>query len=231
MNGSIAVRWLFMISVFTFLIYGGIDFTISKMDPLLNEHSQVSFADDQVALVDDQVAFADDDDDEDKDERKREGKQKSPYKDVFEQVGKLAMIFGAISFTWFLMKKKLASKVVHVRKFAKWFYQAHIYTGWLAFGLVAAHGTYFALTKWEEDDVITGLIAAGILVVLVVMGIVLKSRRDAKVRKAHFVLAIVWLIAAMIHTTDTIPMILLVLGGSWGIIWLFERRERQLQNG
>ncbi len=149
----------------------------------------------------------------------------SPYKDIFELAGKGAIALGGLSLAWVLMKRKMASKVPLVRKISKWFYKWHAYAAWGAFVLVIAHGIFFVLTEFLEDDTITGILAFAILVAIIIYGLMLTRRRKPKTRKTHLILAFSWVVITFIHAGDTLPIILAVVAGSWLLVWYIERRH------
>jgi hypothetical protein len=177
--------------------------------------------DDHSAVVQSTMTASDDDHDE------REEKEESPYQEVFNWVGKLSVILGAFSLSWVMMKRKRVSKVIPVRKMANLFYRLHRYTGWTAFVLIVAHGAYYIIFEWFKDEMITGLLAFVTLVALVGYGILLSRRRLPHDRRVHFGVAIFWVVMTVIHALDAIPLLLFVIGLSYGLIWWFERRSLQ----
>jgi hypothetical protein len=130
--------------------------------------------------------------------------ESSPYEEIFAWLGKLAVISGALSLSWYTMKSRRVSNVASVRKTANLLYQIHKLTGWSALVLVLIHGTYFIIAKKLELDTITGALAFIMLVAVATTGMFIK-------RRVHFVLSLVW-------------ACLTVIGLSCGFIWWFERR-------
>lgn len=165
------------------------------------------------------TAYADDDEYEEDDDE-----DESPYEEVFKWVGKLAVISGALSLSWYLMKRKRVSKIPPVRKTANLFYRLHTYTGWVALALVIAHGAYFLVVEKFEDDTISGLLAFGLLLTLAIYGILLNRHRLPRYRRVHFILALVWVVATVIHAGDAIPLLVVVVGLSYGYLWWLERK-------
>jgi Na+/melibiose symporter-like transporter len=139
----------------------------------------------------------------------------------------LAVAVGALSLAWYLMKRKLKSTNPKVRKLAKYFFNWHTWAGWIAFAIILAHGVYFVLTEFGEDDTITGIIAFAFMVSLIIVGLFLQAKRSKTKRMTHFVLAIVWCVATVIHAEDAIPLLLVVLGGSFALVWLLEKRGNE----
>jgi hypothetical protein len=173
------------------------------------------------------IAYADDDDGDDEHEHHygehKEGDD-APYEEAFKLIGKLAIVLGALSLSWYLMKRKRVSKIMPVRKTANVFYRLHTYAGWSALVLVVAHGVYFFVYEWLDGDTISGLFAFVTFVALAVYGVLLSRRRLPKNRRIHFVLALVWVVLTIIHAGDAIPLLIVVVGASYGLIWFLERR-------
>lgn len=160
----------------------------------------------------------------DEDER-AEKENEAPYEEVLKWIGKLAVVSGALSLSWYLMKRKRASKIKPVRKVAHLFYRYHLYAGFGALVLVLVHGAFFLVYERLEDDTVTGLIAFLLLVALAIYGLIVNRTRLANHRKAHFALAVVWAMATVIHAGDAIPLFLFVTGASYGLLWWLERRS------
>ncbi len=184
-----------------------------------------------VAIQSPIIAYADDDyEDEHEEHSDRHGEHNeeddAPYEEVFKFIGKLAVVLGALSLSWYLMKRKRVSKTMQVRKVANFFYRLHTYAGWSALVLVVAHGAYFVVYEWLDDETITGLLAFVTLVALAVYGVLLSRHRLPKNRRVHFALAVGWVVLTIIHAGDAIPLLLVVVGASYGLIWMLERRTK-----
>jgi hypothetical protein len=172
-----------------------------------------------------QVVHADADDDYEREERSNE---ESPYEEIFAWVGKLAVIMGALSMSWYFVKRKRVSKIDSVRKFANFLYSLHKVTGFGALFLIIAHGTYFFWNEWPELETITGLLAFVMLITLVIYGIRLNRQLLPRTRRIHYILALIWIVVTIIHATDAIPLLVVVIGLSYGYIWLIERKQAKI---
>jgi hypothetical protein len=150
--------------------------------------------------------------------------QPTPYEEIFAWLGKLGVMLGALSLSWFMMKRKRVSNVMSVRKTANLFYRMHKATGWSALVLVVIHGAYFIFFKWLETDTITGLLALMMLIMVTIYGVLLSRRRLPRARCIHFGLSLIWVLLTIIHAVDAIPFLLVVIGLSYGFIWWLERR-------
>lgn len=84
----------------------------------------------------------------------------------------------------------------------------HMLLGWITLAVAAAHGVYYLLLwpfRWFE--VITGVVALGILALLVPIGLRLNAKIKAKQKSKrnhalHFTIAIVFIIAMVVHAAS-----------------------------
>jgi hypothetical protein len=168
--------------------------------------------------------------DSDEDDREYGTEEESQYEEIFELIGKLAVFLGALSLSWYVMKRKRVSKIKSVRKFSNLFYLLHKITGWNALLLIVTHGAYFLWNEWPEIETLTGLLAFTALVTLIIYGMKLQRRLLAQTRRIHFILAFIWVGVTIIHATDAIPLLILVVGSSYLLIWLLERKHAKELN-
>jgi hypothetical protein len=185
----------------------------------------IVFPNENIIIVQPTMTVYADDDDLAEHHEERNDEEEGPYEEAFKWIGKLAVVLGALSLSWYLMKRKRVSKNMQVRKVANVFYRLHTYTGWGALVLVIAHGVYFVVYNWLEDDTITGLLAFILLTALGIYGVLLSRRRVPRYRRIHFGLALLWLILTVVHADDAIPLLVIVVGSSYGLIFWLERRQ------
>jgi hypothetical protein len=141
----------------------------------------------------------------------------------FKTLGTIAIVCGALSFTWLLFKNKLTSSSVPIKKLGKLFYTIHTYTGWAALLIVLVHGTYYLITKLNDKSIYTGIAAFLLLFTLAGYGYLIKRVRNMHMRKVHFLLSFVWIIAIMLHAGGAFITTALITLVIWGFIWLLER--------
>jgi hypothetical protein len=142
--------------------------------------------------------------------------------DPFKFLGTLAIICGAISFSWFRLKKKLASPSRPIKKLAKIMYAAHTYTGWIALILIVIHGAYYLITKLNDPSIFSGLAAFLLLLALAIYGWLMKRKPNKQMRKMHFLLSNLWLLALLVHAGGNFILVVAVTLMIWAIIWIIE---------
>jgi len=118
---------------------------------------------------------------------------------LFKLLGNGAVLVGALSFSWYLFKKKLKSPYLIIKIAAKKAYHIHTYAGWAALILIAIHGGYFLITDFKNKNNLTGAAAFFILLSLAVYGYILKRKKKKTLRIAHFCLSLMWIAAILIH--------------------------------
>jgi hypothetical protein len=148
----------------------------------------------------------------------------------FKLLGTIALVCGAISFSWLRFKKKLTSSALPIKKLGKLLYVIHTYTGWAALIIIAVHGGYYLITKLNDDKIFTGLAAFLLLAALAGYGYMIGKVRNRNIRKVHFLLSFVWIVVLAFHaggafiTTTVITLLL------WGFIWILERYTQDKQS-
>ncbi|GHI00745.1 hypothetical protein [Neobacillus kokaensis] len=121
--------------------------------------------------------------------------------EFFKLFGNGAIIAGTLSFSWYLLKKKLKSPFEYVKIAAKKVFSFHTYFGWTALALVVIHGGYYLITDFKKPDNLTGAAAFLLLLFLAAYGYLLKRNKKRKktLRSAHFILSIMWIAALLVH--------------------------------
>jgi hypothetical protein len=146
---------------------------------------------------------------------------------IFKLLGNGAVLAGALSFSWYLFKKKLKSPFQVIKTAAKKAHSVHTYVGWIALALVAVHGGYYLITDFKNENILTGAAAFLLLLCLAGYGYILKRKKKKTVRSAHFILSIMWIAAILIHgggfvVACGIGMAVLFVGVTW-----LERRTKR----
>jgi hypothetical protein len=145
---------------------------------------------------------------------------------IFLTLGTLAVISGAVSFSWFFLKKKLKSPSILIKKLAKIFNVAHYYTGWIALIFIAIHGTYYLFTKLDDPNIFSGLAAFILILTLAIYGYKLKRKPNRFIRKTHFLLSLLWIVALVVHTGGTFILVASITLMIWAIIWIVELKTK-----
>ncbi|WP_139489200.1 hypothetical protein [Brevibacillus dissolubilis] len=89
-----------------------------------------------------------------------------------------------------------------VRKIWAFFYTRHILFGWIVTAAAVAHSVYFLVfLPRSMTPVYSGLIALGVMAVLVVLGVFLdkKARGNKTIRMAHTVLGVLFMAGLFYH--------------------------------
>ncbi|MCH6267341.1 MULTISPECIES: hypothetical protein [Neobacillus] len=139
---------------------------------------------------------------------------------IFKLMGNGAILAGALSFSWFLLKKKLKSPFPIVKVGARKAHSLHTYTGWAALALVVIHGGYYLIKEFTKTDNLTGASAFLLLLCLAIYGYVLDRKKKKPIRSAHFVLSILWIAAVLVHgggfaVGTGVTMAVLYIGVTW----------------
>jgi hypothetical protein len=146
----------------------------------------------------------------------------------FLTLGTIAIVCGAINFSWFLLKRKLTSSSRPIKKLAKIFYAVHTYTGLLSLGLIVIHGSYYLITKLQDTlNIFSGLAAFLLILALAMYGWRMRKKPNNTMRKTHFLLSNVWLLALIVHAGGTFIQIVAVTLMIWAIIWVVEIATKQ----
>lgn len=145
----------------------------------------------------------------------------------FTLLGNIAIACGAISYWWFLFKKKLISPSKSLKNTAKRLYFIHTYTGWIALILIIIHGGYYLITDLHNPKLLTGIIAFLLLLTLAIYGWLYKRVKNKFMRTSHFILGNVWLVALLVHAGGffiTMVVVTLVL---WGVIRIVDSSSKK----
>lgn len=118
---------------------------------------------------------------------------------IFKLLGNVSILFGGLSFSWFLLKKKLKSPLKLVKTAAKKLYSFHTTFGFIGLILVVVHGGYFLITDFSNRNTFTGLAAFLILACLAAYGYIFKRSKNKVLKKVHYYLSYVWIVAILIH--------------------------------
>lgn len=134
---------------------------------------------------------------------------------IFKLLGNIAILLGALSFSWFLLKKKLKSSAKFIKTLAKKSYSFHTVFGFSGLILVAIHGGYYLITDFSNHNTLTGIAAFLIMACLGAYGYYFKRSKNKVLKKIHYVLSYVWIIAILIHGGG------FVIATAAGLLFLF----------
>ncbi|NGM84293.1 hypothetical protein G5B47_17930 [Paenibacillus sp. 7124] len=142
----------------------------------------------------------------------------------FKLLGTIAVVCGAVSFSWMGFKKKLKSTSLPVRKLGKLLHRVHQFKGWTALVLILVHGAYYLITKLHDDKIFTGLAAFLILLALAGYGWLIKRVRNKWMRKVHFFLSLIWIPLLLLHAGGSAIVTGVITAVVWAGAALLERR-------
>ncbi|BCG57199.1 hypothetical protein [Paenibacillus sp. URB8-2] len=146
--------------------------------------------------------------------------------ELFKWLGTMAVVCGAVSFSWVRFKKKLRSSSLPVQKLGKLLHRIHQFMGWTALALILVHGAYYLITRLQDDKIFTGLAAFLILLTLAGYGWLIKRVRNKWMRKAHFFLSLMWIPLLLLHAGGSAILTAVITAVVWvGVTFL----ERQAQ--
>jgi hypothetical protein len=151
--------------------------------------------------------------------------------ELFKNMGTIAIICGAVSFTWLLLKRKLASPSQIVKQLSRWALKVHTWFGWAALILVLVHGGYFLITKFQDHKTLSGLASFAVLLALGGYGWTIRRfKRESKtLRFTHRLLSFVWIPVLLLHAGGSVIGTAAGTVGSWVLIWLIERAASRQQ--
>lgn len=145
----------------------------------------------------------------------------------FTLLGNIAIALGAISYWWFLFKKKLASPSKPLKKWGKRLYSVHTYTGYTALILVIIHGSYYLVTKLNDPKILTGIAAFVIMLALATYGYLYRRVKNKFMRTSHFMLSNIWLVALFIHAGGFFFFMVVVTIALWAVIHFIDKKKKQ----
>ncbi|MCM2533133.1 hypothetical protein NDK43_12920 [Neobacillus pocheonensis] len=118
---------------------------------------------------------------------------------IFKLLGNGAILLGALSFSWFLLKKNLKSSSKLIKTIVKKSYSFHTVFGFVGLILVVIHGGYYLITDFSNHNTLTGIAAFLIMACLAGYGYYFKKSKNKLLKKVHYYLSFVWIIAIFIH--------------------------------
>jgi hypothetical protein len=143
--------------------------------------------------------------------------------EIFKTLGTIAVFLGASSFSWFWFKKKLKSPSIWVRRTGRLLHSVHKLLGWATLIIVAVHGTYFLITKSQDNKIYTGLAGFAILLTLVGYGFFINKIRNKWTRTVHRSLGLLWVPVLLLHAGGTAIAAVIASLAVWLVVWLLER--------
>lgn len=146
------------------------------------------------------------------------------FEDLFENFGNVAILCGMISYSWIIFKKKLKSPSKAVKKWVGKLFALHPYVGGTSLSLAVLHGAFY-FTDIDDEDYFTGIASILLLVTVVIYGWLIKRIRNPYIRKTHFVMSSLWVIAILIHAGDFMMLMIVSIGFIWLIITWYEKRQ------
>ena len=150
--------------------------------------------------------------------------EKSPLHEVFNWFGTLAIIGGAVTYSWVRFKKKLNSQSPWIKRFSKLLFRVHNIVGYAILILGMAHGVYYLVTeKLAHKGMLSGIAAFVLLLVVGVYGFLIRRLKNKYTKKVHFWVSNVSLIALLIHAGGSFIGPAAATLAIWGIVEIAER--------
>jgi hypothetical protein len=151
------------------------------------------------------------------------GEESGGIGEIFKTLGTISVFLAAVSFSWFWFKKKLKSPSMLVRRTGKLLYAVHKLLGWATLIIIAAHGSYFLITKPGENNIYSGLAGFVILLMIVGYGFFINKVRNKWMRTVHRSLGLLWVPVLLIHAGGSAVVAVIACLAVWVLIWLLER--------
>ena len=150
--------------------------------------------------------------------------EKSSLREMFNWFGTIAIIGGAITYSWVRFKKKLKSSSPFIKKFSMLLFRVHNIIGYVILILVTAHGAYYLITeKLTRKGILDGIAAFLLLLTVGVYGFLIRRIKNKYTRKVHFWVSNASLIALLIHAGGSFILPAAGTLAVWGIFGLAER--------
>ncbi|MDN4078824.1 hypothetical protein QYF52_12835 [Paenibacillus polymyxa] len=156
------------------------------------------------------------------------GKGSGGNGEIFNTLGTISVFLGAATFCWFWFKKKLRSPSMLVRKAGKLFHSLHKLLGWATLILIAIHGVYFLITKFQDHKTFSGLAAFAIILAISGYGFYINKVRNKWMRTIHRILGLLWVPVLLLHAGGSAIMAVIATLAIGGLVWILERTEGRL---
>lgn len=154
--------------------------------------------------------------------------EESSLREMFNWFGTIAIIGGAITYSWVRFKKKLTSSSSFIKKFSKLLFRVHNVIGYVILILGTVHGVYYLITeKLTSKGVLNGIAAFLLLLTVGVYGFLIRRLKNKYTKKVHFWVSNASLIALLIHAGGSFIMPAVGTLAVWGIFELAERTASQ----
>ncbi|AHM68620.1 hypothetical protein LK13_12360 [Paenibacillus polymyxa] len=143
--------------------------------------------------------------------------------EIFNTLGTISVFLGAASFCWFWFKKKLRSPSMLVQKAGKLFHSLHKLLGWATLILIAVHGVYFLIIKFQDHKTYSGLAAFAIILAISGYGFYINKVRNKWMRTIHRILGLLWVPVLLLHVGGTAIMAVIATLAVGGLVWTIDR--------
>ncbi|WP_047152913.1 hypothetical protein [Aneurinibacillus tyrosinisolvens] len=145
----------------------------------------------------------------------------------FTLLGNAAIACAAMSYWWFLFKKKLTSPSKPLKKIGKRIYSLHTYTGWAALVLIIIHGGYYLITDLHNSKLLTGIAAFLLLLALAIYGWLYRRVRNKFMRTSHFILSHAWLLILFFHAGGFFIFMAVATLILWGVVRMIDSSAKK----
>lgn len=156
--------------------------------------------------------------------------KKSPFREIFNWFGTMAIIGGTITYSWVLFKKKLKSQTPILKKFSKQLFRVHNVVGYAILVLGTVHGAFYLFTeKLAHKGMLSGIAAFVLLSAVGVYGFLIRRMKNKYTKKVHFWVSNASLLALLIHAGGSFIGTALGALAVWGVVEIAERTVFQKQ--
>lgn len=145
------------------------------------------------------------------------------WKGIMKQLGEISIIVAAVSFGWFVLKKKIGSKSKVVKTTVKTLFNVHVWTGWVVIGLALVHSVYFLLTDFSSRLTWTGISATVIMLGLLVYGYYIRRVKNKFLKAFHRWLSFAWLPVLFLHGGGIVVQMIIISALVFVVVRLVDR--------
>lgn len=110
-----------------------------------------------------------------------------------------------------------------VQKAGKLFHSLHKLLGWATLILIAVHGVYFLITKFQDHKTYSGLAAFAIILAISGYGFYINKVRNKWMRTIHRILGLLWVPVLLLHVGGTAIMAVIATLAVGGLVWTIDR--------
>lgn len=155
--------------------------------------------------------------------RPPDGKGHGGNGELFKTLGTISVFLGAAAFSWFWFKRRLRSPSMLIRIAGKLLHSMHKLLGWATLILIAVHGVYFLITKFQDHKTYTGLASFAILLGIAGYGFFINKVRNKWMRTVHRSLGLLWVPVLLLHAGGSAIMAVIATLTVGILVWILKK--------